>query len=221
MDFHVRKPLFWIFVSAEAFLYVHLLCTNQSWSMFGSIVLCFLFAFFHRSKENRFLLIGLVFTIAADACLVLCHPQQRLLGMVFFLVVQCAYAVHLQAQRRSNRFLLSRLGLTLAATIIALLILGEKADALALISLVYYANMIVSILEGFSQFSINKLFPIGLVLFLLCDTVIGLQVAAEGYLSISADSLLPQFLYPGFNLAWLFYLPSQVLIALCSTRSQS
>ena len=53
-----------------------------------------------------------------------------------------------------------------------------------------------------------------LVLFLLCDTVIGLQVMGGMYLPIDDGSLLSRILYPGFNLAWLFYLPSQVLLAL-------
>jgi hypothetical protein len=57
---------------------------------------------------------------------------------------------------------------------------------------------------------------IAFTLFLLCDTVIGLQVAAGGYLPIAQDSVLYGLLFSGFNLAWLFYLPSQVLIALCA-----
>ena len=84
----------------------------------------------------------------------------------------------------------------------------------AIVSLAYYANLIVSIAEGLSLIRINALFPIGMTLFLLCDTVIGLQAIANGYLPVESSSILWQIIYPGFNLAWLFYLPSQVLLAL-------
>lgn len=217
MSCYNRKNWVWVFLGLETFLYIHLMITSQAWSMFGSVLLCFVFALVHQSKDNRFIVIGLAFTVAADTCLVLCQPQQRLLGMLFFLIVQCFYAFHLQSKRQSFRFLMIRLGLVMTGELIALWVLGNKADALALISLAYYANMVSSIIEGSAQFSRNKLLPIGLVLFLLCDTVIGLQVAAENYLAITADSLLHQLLYPGFNLAWLFYLPSQVLITLSIT----
>ena len=46
--------------------------------------------------------------------------------------------------------------------------------------------------------------------------VIGLQVATSGYLPIEEGSVLNEILYPGFNLSWLFYLPSQVLLSLSS-----
>lgn len=53
-----------------------------------------------------------------------------------------------------------------------------------------------------------------LILFLLCDTVIGLQVASGAYLPIPESSLLHRIIFMDLNLAWLFYLPSQVLISL-------
>jgi hypothetical protein len=50
--------------------------------------------------------------------------------------------------------------------------------------------------------------------------VIGLQVAAQGYLPIEEGTLLHRILFMNFNLSWFFYLPSQVLIALTSTKSK-
>ena len=44
--------------------------------------------------------------------------------------------------------------------------------------------------------------------------IIGLQVMSGGYLPIPAGSFIHSLLFSNFNLAWLFYLPSQVLIAL-------
>ena len=124
------------------------------------------------------------------------------------------YAIHLQTKRFRWSLLWIRIGLSAAALLITILVLKESTDALALISLCYYANLVMNIIEGFTQFSCNRLFPIGLVLFLLCDTVIGLQMMASTYIPISDTSVLYSILYPGFNLAWFFYLPSQVLLAI-------
>ena len=41
----------------------------------------------------------------------------------------------------------------------------------------------------------------------------GLQVMGGMYLPIGDGSLLSRILYPGFDLAWAFYLPSQMLLA--------
>jgi len=137
---------------------------------------------------------------------------------VFFLGTQICYAVSLWLRRKNKGLLYVRLGLVLMAEIMTVLVLGNKTDALALISLAYYAMLVMNIIVAFPQGDISKNFPIALVLFLLCDTVIGLQVAAGGYLPIGEDSWLYNLLFSDFNLAWLFYLPSQVLVALEAKR---
>ena len=202
------------FVMIELVLYVWLLITNNPWVMFGSILLCFLYALMHMKTGNRIAILALAGTVCADYFLVL-RPQQELLwGMIFFLCVQILYAVRLQLLYPSKVFLILRVTLTVLAEIVVFLVLKENTDALAIVSLAYYTNLIISIAEGLSQTRVNSLFPIGMILFLLCDTVVGLQAAANGYLPIKSSSLLWQIIYPGFNLAWLFYLPSQALLAL-------
>ncbi len=99
-------------------------------------------------------------------------------------------------------------------TVIALFILKDNTDALAIISVLYYANLIINMVMAFARIKKFPLLGIGFVLFILCDTVIGLQVASGGYLPIGENSLLYKILFMDLNLAWMFYLPSQVLIAL-------
>ena len=41
-----------------------------------------------------------------------------------------------------------------------------------------------------------------------------------GYLPIAENSLLHRILFVDFNLAWVFYLPSQVLISLSSVHTK-
>ena len=53
---------------------------------------------------------------------------------------------------------------------------------------------------------------------LIILVVVGAIVAAGGYLPIAEGSALYSLLFSGFNLAWFFYLPSQVLLALRTTK---
>ena len=53
-----------------------------------------------------------------------------------------------------------------------------------------------------------------LLLFLLCDTVVGLDVMASDYLPIGEGSFIYKLLNTNLNLAWIFYVPSQALIGI-------
>ena len=205
------------FLIAEVILYYFILTAGGQTlvlTSYLSIVLCFLFAL-QGIKRKTLMVAGLACTVGADFCLVICDPIQRLWGMVFFLGAQMLYAIHLHRQHKNNTLLLVRILLTVAAGIIAVLVLNVNVDALAVVSVCYYANLIMNMIAAFTQWGKNKLLPIGFVLFILCDTIIGLQVASSGYLPIAEASWLYDLIFSGFNTAWMFYLPSQVLISLC------
>ena len=204
-----------VFLAIQSILYYFILTAGGQALVVTSylaIVLCFLFSL-QGIRFAPFVVGGLACTAGADFCLVICDPIQQLWGMVFFLGAQSLYAFHLHRSKKNNILLLARIILTAAAVILTFAFLREKADALAVISVAYYANLIMNIIAAFSQWNKNKLLPIAFVLFLLCDTIIGLQVAAGGYLPIPEDSWLHNLLFNGFNTSWMFYLPSQVLIA--------
>ena len=209
------------FLIVEAFLYGIILTSGGDllvYSCFSSIVICFVHALIHVKQGDKLLIAGLACTVMADLCLVVWSPVQRLWGMVFFLAAQSLYAIRLHRQIRSNVLLIIRISLTVIALAVTVIVLKDATDALALVSLCYYANLIINIVTAFADFRGNKLLSIGFVLFLLCDTVIGLQVACGGYLPIEDGSLLHQIIFMPFNLAWFFYLPSQVLISLSAKK---
>lgn len=214
-----------VFLTIQAILYTLILAVPAAplaACCYLSIVTCFVFALLLRRPSTDLFIAALACTLCADFFLVVMDPIQRLWGMVFFLATQLLYAIALDKQEPSKRLLYLRLGLTSLAVAIAISILGEGTDLLAVVSVCYYANLIVNIVAAFSQWRYCKLLPIGLVLFLLCDTVIGLQVASGEYLPIPESSWLYQLIFSGFNLAWFFYLPSQVLIVLSlMTRKES
>lgn len=221
--FHNKKQgiVTGIFLLLELILYILLLTTGgavQAYSMYLSIVVCFLYSLLHSKTGDRLLIAGLACTMVADLFLVLWSPRQQLWGMVFFLGAQTLYAIKLHRANCNRAILILRICLIAAAEVITVAVLKEQTDALAVISMCYYGNLIVNIIAAFARFKENKLFAIALVLFALCDTVIGLQVASGAYLPIREDSWLYEIIFMNFNLAWFFYLPSQVLIALSSTK---
>lgn len=189
------------------------------YSSFGAIVLCFLHALIHAKTCDKLILGGLACTIGADFCLVVCSPIQQLWGMIFFLIAQSLYATRLHLSNKRKPLLWTRLVLIAIALSVTVLVLQDKTDALALVSLCYYANLIFNLIMAFLQFKKDKVFPIALLLFLLCDTVIGLQVACGTYLPIAESSALYKIIFMPFNLSWFFYLPSQVLISLRSVKN--
>lgn len=188
----------------------------QVFAMYLSIVLCFLFALANTRKSNALRTAALACTVGADWFLVVCSPAQQLWGMIFFLGTQTLYALYLYRRGKRKDLVFARVFLIAAIELTAWLVLGSKMDPLAAVSVCYYAILSVNIIDAFTQTKKDLLFPIGLLLFLLCDTVVGLQVAAGSYLSI--PDWLHRLLFPGFNLAWVFYMPSQVLIALSQRK---
>ncbi len=204
------------FLITEAILYYFILTAGGQTlvvTSYLSIVLCFLFAL-QGMKCTPLIVAGLACTVGADFCLVVCDPIQRLWGMVFFLAAQTLYAIHLHRKHKNNAILLIRILLSVAAEIVTVLILKDNLDALAAVSVCYYVNLIMNMISAFTRWCKSKLLPIAFVLFILCDTIIGLQVASGGYLPIAEGSMLYNLLFSGFNTAWMFYLPSQVLISL-------
>jgi hypothetical protein len=183
-----------------------------------SIVSCFLYALFRVKNAHHLMLVALGFTVISDYFLVVCQPPKQLLAMISFLIVQLLYALHLHRKTPNRPVLVLRIALTLIIELIALVVLGEKTDALALVSVAYYANLAVNLIASCLPSGRDPRLPVAFLLFLLCDTVIGLQVACGSYLAIPEHSLLYRILFVNFNLSWFFYLPSQVLLTLCATH---
>lgn len=205
------------FLAAEAILYWFILTTGGQTLVtceYLAIVLCFVYALICCRKPTLLMVAGLAFTLGADYCLVVANPTQQLWGMVFFMGAQTMYAIYLHLRSGNQILLIIRMVLVVLAEGVAWMVLGDTLDPLAAVSMYYYANLIMNLVTSFAMFRTEKLLSIGFVLFLLCDTVIGLQVACGGYLAIDEASLLYQIIFMPFHLSWFFYLPSQVLIAL-------
>lgn len=197
-------------------------------SSFLAVVLAFVFSIYllltniNINKELILLSCGLFCTVLADLFLVVIKPMMQLHAMIFFSLTQICYFIIIYLnQENTNKkviHLIIRITITGISLLATVLVLKENTDALSLISLFYYANLISNIIFSFTINEINIIFSIGLILFACCDLLIGLNIMASSYLPIEEGTLLYFLAHPGFNLAWGFYVPSQVLLSLYSLK---
>ncbi len=186
---------------------------------FTAVVLACLFSLVFAERSAAFLLtqLGLVYTVCADYFLVVLDPIQQLTAMLFFSVTQMAYAARLFLDSDGRRQRICQISVRAALSVFAIAltawVLRGSTVPLALVSLFYYATLIGNVIFAFAQGKRNLLFALGLLLFLCCDTLIGLSCLGQ-YFPIAEDSALYTVIHPGFNLAWAFYVPSQTLLAL-------
>ena len=185
---------------------------------YAAVLLACLFCglFAERSRVYLLTQLALLLTVCADWFLVLPSPPNQLPGMVFFSLAQLAYAAVLwltePSPRRRRGQLWIRALLSAVAVTATILVLGKGTDTVALISLFYYANLILNLILAWTQLPGQAVMAVGLTLFLGCDTLIGLAFL-DGYVPVSEASLIYHVIHPGFDLAWAFYLPSQMLLA--------
>lgn len=208
-----------VFIILEALLFP--MIQNTSFSVSGvpaysSIVLVAIFALISikGEPEGHLIRLGIAFTLVADYFLVLSNDSE-LEGVIVFTVVQICYFVYLfvreerPALRAAN--VCSRVLFSAILVIVAFSVLGENTDALSIASVIYYGNLVANVIFAFALGREERLFAIGLLLFAMCDLCIGLETLSGSYLN---SSTLDFFYGDHLNLPWVFYQPSQTLIAL-------
>lgn len=161
---------------------------------------------------------GLCFTLLADYFLILAEPIDELWGVIVFSAVQMCYFAHLMLTHSDKKMKMIhvsvRILLIAAAMPIAYAVLGSSADALSLWSLFYYANLVCNIVFAFVVGGHEIVLALGLLLLAMCDAALGLAYLGSSYLGASEGSFLYMIGHTGLNLPWIFYVPSQTLVAL-------
>ena len=186
---------------------------------FFSIVLSCLFCsfFIEPSLEYLFTQLALICTVCADYFLVYLDGSEQLTAMLFFSGTQIFYFLRLIIKTRPGVFravhLSVRAAVSVLAVLITVLVLGEGTDALSVVSVFYYAHLILNLIFAFITPGETPIFAIGLLLFLGCDTFVGFGMLGE-YLPIAEGSLIDRLNRIPLNMAWIFYTPSQTLLAL-------
>ena len=197
---------------------------GSNYLRFASVVIAFIFSLLlaNRSIDSMLVGVALLFTVCADYCLVIMSPAPKILAMVFFNVVQLLYFARILLSESDRRMRLVNVSLRslviVAAVIITVIVLGDRTDALSIISIVYFADLAVNIIFAFVEHKRFLLFAIGLVCFACCDIFVGLSVLVTDYISTSQESLLYTLTHTKIDMVWLFYVPSQTLIAISNLK---
>jgi len=192
---------------------------------YSAICLCFIsgLVFFLKMKSHLtfFIFGGLLFTLVADTFLVLLNAYLnyafQCIAMTSFSICQIFYLLAIQSISKSSRERWINLGvrifLFIAFEIAALIIVFPSFNYLVFISLFYFSQLIASIIFSFFHIKSHPFLAIGLLLFIGCDIFIGLYYLVD-ILALPSTHFLAIFTSYNFNYAWLFYLPSQVLLSL-------
>ena len=170
---------------------------------YGGVLLCVLFALVCASRGgDRLVPPALALTAGADWFLLVRNDNYPV-GVALFLCVQTVYYLRLRLNGTPAAYPL-RAGLALAAGL-GLYGLG-LASPLNLLAGLYFSQLLSNTVLAWTQKGGRwRIFATGLTLFVGCDVCVGL------FNALPAASPL----YPAVSLGmWLFYLPSQVLIAL-------
>ena len=192
---------------------------SSSYVSYFSVVLACLFVAIlaERSASYDLTQIAMIMTVAADYFLVVIPVRQQLLAMIFFSIAQIAYFLRLYLatespkMRRLHLFMIAFV--SIFAIVLTIIVLKDSVDAVSLISMFYFANLITNIVFAFAEVKKHFIFAVGLLFFACCDVFVGFSFI-EDYIEIIPGSFADKLAHPRFNVAWAFYVPSQTLIAL-------
>lgn len=188
-----------IFISIETLIYLtfitlDFLKINSTYIKYSGIVVCFVYTILDNHKRID----SSLFTLIADLFLLVLNKHYEI-GLTSFIIVQIIYIYYLGNidNKHYKSFMTIRFSLLVIAYIVIYFM--KNADLLTKLVLFYFCNEFISAIEA--CFTVNKLFALGLILFVCCDVCVGL-------FNINIGLPFTSFLM------WIFYLPSQVLINL-------
>ena len=199
------------FVCVEAALYAAFLALDLTGGggatalKYAGVLLCLAFSLWCAARGGDGLVFpALALTALADLFL-LVLDQWYALGVVIFLGAQSVYLIRLRLAAGGRSWWPLRAGLPLLAALV-LYQLGQ-ATALNLLALLYFSQLLVNAVLAWTIPGRRwRLFALGLALFVGCDVCVG---------AFNSPGLVPAGLWQLARVGmWLFYLPSQVLIAL-------
>ena len=174
------------------------------WPKYAGVLLCAAFACRCALRGgDRLVLPALALTALADLFLLVLNRHYGV-GVAIFLAVQTLYLIRLH---RAGAVVALWLRLTLALALGVAVYLGRLASPLNLLVCLYFSQLLANACLAWTVRGRRwRAFALGLTLFVGCDVCVGI---------FNLPGLLPDALYQFSRIGmWLFYLPSQALIAL-------
>lgn len=190
---------------------------------FISIVLCFIFTLLigkngYDEIDTGLLQFALFLTVIADFSFLIL--RNNIIGISIFCIVQSLYIVRHSRYKKSDKLminLLSMIFITISLITISLYSLAEYKPEIR-ISIVYAGLLLTSVLVSFGTVErglysklTGKIIIFAMILFLLCEISVAVSYMnfKTPIFALKAENIrnISQFL------VWVFYLPSQVLLA--------
>lgn len=202
------------------FIYAFKIITGKTETIADYIVVisCFLFSLVYfiikRNSNTLIFAIAFLFTILADTNLLILDDNYEL-GILTFIIVQFAYFWYILKNmdtKDNYSYLIAIRLITIVIGVIASLIV-QTDKLLVCLVIIYISNLVINLIISIIPRKRNLLFSLGLFLFLLCDICVGCYNIGD-IIDISNTSLFYKIANLPFNIAWLFYHPSQVLLAI-------
>lgn len=202
------------------FIYAFKIITEKTETIADYIVVisCFLFSLVYfiikRNSNTLIFVIAFLFTILADTNLLILDDNYEL-GVLAFIIVQFAYFWYILKNmytKDNYGYLIAIRLITIVIGVIASLIV-QTDKLLVCLVIIYISNLVINLIISIIPRKRNLLFSLGLFLFLLCDICVGCYNIGD-IIDISNTSLFYKIANLPFNIAWLFYHPSQVLLAI-------
>lgn len=202
------------------FIYAFKIITEKTETIADYIVVisCFLFSLVYfiikRNSNTLIFVIAFLFTILADTNLLILDDNYEL-GILAFIIVQFAYFWYILKNmytKDNYSYLIAIRLITIVIGVIASLIV-QTDKLLVCLVIIYISNLVINLIISIIPRKRNLLFSLGLFLFLLCDICVGCYNIGD-IIDISNTSLFYKIANLPFNIAWLFYHPSQVLLAI-------
>ncbi len=161
------------------------------------------------TAEEAFLLSAFIFSSAADRYLIF-DPEKTLSAVLIFCVAQVFHALRIMAASgMSGGWLFARAVLLLTGG--AVLAIMKVRDPLIYAGTFYILNLAVSFARSIGLAGKKRsclILPAGLFLFILCDITVGIRGMGPSW------DLPERLVSVASDLTYIFYVPSQVLIAL-------
>ena len=184
---------------------------------FSFIVLCFIVTLltFNKTKHNLLQLGAIIFTLIADYFLTL-KEIYFIFSIILFTIVQIFYFIRILDYSNRKEIIINiifRILLVAFIAFISFTLLKSVMNELIVVALFYYVNFLVNVIFAFIHFKDNKLLALGLLFFILCDTMIGFQEMV-GIFNLSENSFIYIISQTPYNIPWMFYIPAQILLLL-------
>lgn len=183
------------------------------------IVLCACFALYSTATGKKFayiVFVALLFTLVADYFL-LVKDELYEVGVSAFIIAQTCYFIKIYSER--GRFPSVSIAVRILAFVAtsACLFILKLAEPLSILATAYAILLLGNVVESYfnARFGvIDLIFAAGLTAFACCDVcVLAFNLGDFIDIPLSASTLDAIV-----NLAWVFYLPSQIAISLSSTK---